>query len=127
MSLQTFMNSEANTMLCLNTRNYDERINRLKSFVSNYIQIPSQNRNNQRPKSGEDILTAFLARFVKNKGIISDILNYRIGVDVVTEKIEEYNEIILPILPYIQSHLEKSLSLEQLSQKAGLSLNIVPF
>jgi len=39
----------------------------------------------------------------------------------VTEKIQKYNEIILPILTYIQSHLEESLSLEQLSQKAGLS------
>lgn len=74
----------------------------------------------QRPKSCERILAVFLARFVKNKLEISDILNYRIGVEVVTEKNQNYNEIILPILTYIQSQLEESLSLEHLSQKTGL-------
>ncbi|MET0787042.1 MAG: hypothetical protein ABWX61_04730 [Paenisporosarcina sp.] len=41
-----------------------------------------------------------------------------------TVKTQKYNEIVLPILTYIQSHLEESLSLEQLSQKAGLSPHV---
>ena len=113
MSLQTFINSEATIMLCLNTRNYDERINRLKKLA-----ILKSKKSTTKKQWGYP--RCFLARFVKNKVEISDILNYRIGVEVVTEKNQKYNEIILPNLTYIQSHLEESWSLEQLSQKTGL-------
>lgn len=38
-----------------------------------------------------------------------------------SDKMQKHNEIILPILVYIQTHLNEPLSLEKLSQKAGLS------